>query len=349
MRTFFNALVGGAAIAVTSWHPVAARQAVAADLIAVKALYVAADYEGALRLLASADPDEDVVKVEEYRALCLLALGRTADAERSVEQILARRPLYEVDSNSVSPRMVSLVSAVRQRLLPVLARNLYGLARRNIEHREYAAAVSQLTEMLAIVEAAGPEAGLEDLRSLGTGFLELSRKQLAVVTPPATSTGASVTAPATDGPQLPPTRQSAGLPTAVYAEFLKLVEGQTAAARTPPPVSASADSSAPVLVRPDIYSDVDRIQPPVPVQREVPRWQPPDEAARNGTHRGKIQLVISEDGVVESATVTESVHEAYDASLLEAARKWRYRPATRNGQAVRYRLETEVVLRPPTP
>jgi TonB family protein len=351
MRRLLHALaVAGVAITLALPHALIG-QAAPTDLVAVRALYVAADYEGALRLLANADPAEDLLKTDEYRALCLLALGRTDEAARSIERIFARDPLYAVDPTSVSPRMMSLVSDVRQRLLPVLARNLYALARKNIEHREFAAAVAQLTEMMAVVEAAGPGAGLDDLRSLGGGFLDLARKELSGVTTPS-----SAHSPPTSvllvsaGSSAPPERfPSTALPTEVYAEFLKLAEDQTSGARAPQLVANTANAAAPVTARPDIYTDVDRIQPPVPVQRDVPRWQPPDEPARQGTHTGLVELVIDKEGAVESVSIAKSVHAAYDAPLLEAARKWRYRPATRDGQPVRYRLVTPVVLRPPAP
>jgi protein TonB len=324
----------------------AVRLAAANDLTAVKALYSAADFEGALRLLAAASADDNPVEVEEYRALCLLALGRAAEAERSVEQIFARQPMYAVNTVELSPRMVTLVASVRQRLLPVLARNLYGLARKNFEHGEYAAAVAQLTEMRALIQAAGPNAALDDLRSVGTGFLDLARQQLAAVSsaggtsPPGTNSAGALSRAAADG-----------LPTPVYSEFLKLADEQSAAARAPVPLSTSASSELDdtVLVRPNVYSDADRIQPPVPVQRDVPRWTPPDATARATTHYGSLELVVDESGAVEAVAIVDSVHSAYDAALLEAARKWRYRPATRNGQPVRYRMRTPVVLRPPSP
>jgi TonB family protein len=349
MRRLLHLFTATVVVIAPALQDVSARQ-VAPDLVAVQALYVAADYEGALRLLAKAEPGDNAVKADEYRALCLLALGRSGEAARSVEQIFARDPLYAADPSTVSPRMVSLVADVRQRLLPVLARNLYALARKNIEHREFEAAVAQLTEMMAVVEAAGPGAGLTDLRVLGGGFLDLARKELAgAVTAPAGSSATAAPAPVS-GSSVPADRfPSTAMPTAVYSEFLKLAEGQTTAARTPPAVAPATDSGAPMMVRPDIYTDADRIQPPVPMQREVPRWVPPDEAARQATHRGEVELLIDEEGTVETARIVESVHSAYDAALLEAARKWRYRPATRNGQPVRYRLVTPVVLRPPTP
>jgi protein TonB len=316
--------------------PVALAQASSPDLAAVRALYLAADYEGALRLLAGSDAAEaEIERVEEYRALCLLALGRTSEAERSIERIFAYQPMYRADPAVVSPRMVVLVSDVRQRLLPVLARNLYGLARKNIEHKEYAAAVAQLTEVLAITDAVGPEAGIDDLRFLGEGFLAIARSQLTAAstarTPPTGSTMGS----------------SGILSTEVYSDFLKMAEGQSVAARNAAGSAAPTRADDPVIVRPDIFSDADRIQPPVPVQRDVPKWTPPDAVAREGTHRGQVEVIVDERGGVEMASIAESVHAAYDAALLEAAQKWRYRPATRDGRPVRYRLLTPVVLRPP--
>jgi len=347
MKRLLQILVVGGVVTASALQPVSAGQA-STDLVAVKALFAAADYEGALRLLANAASGDDAVRAEEYRALCLLALGRSEEAARSIEEIFARDPLYAVDPASVSPRMVSLVAAVRQRLLPVLARNLYAVARKNIEHREFAAAVAQLTEMNAVIDAAGPGAGLDEVRVLGNGFLELARKEMA----DAAAGGSSPTsAPAAGSGStgLSERFPSTAMPIAVYSDFLKLAEEQTSAARVPPPVATSAEAAAPLMVRPDIYTEADRIQPPVPVQREVPRWVPPNEVARQGTHRGEVELVIDEEGAVETASIVDSVHEAYDAALVEAARKWRYRPATRNGQPVRYRLVTPIVLRPPTP
>jgi TonB family protein len=311
----------------------------ATDLEAVKALYAAADYDAALRLLARADGGDDAVQVEEYRALCLLALGRTTEAERSVERIFSKHPLYVVDPAQVSPRMTALVSQVRQRMVPTLARNLYGAARRNFEHKEYAAAVAQLNEMLAMIDAAGSATpGLNDLKVLGEGFLELAQGQLAAATAP----------PAVSG-SVQPLGAPGVLRTGVYSDFLRLADEQSAAARAAVGGPSVSDPNSPILLRPDIYTDVDRIQPPVPVQRDVPRWVPPDAVARQATHRGHVEIVVDETGAVEAVAVADSVHASYDAPLLEAARKWRYRPATRNGQPVRYRLLTEVVLRPAQP
>jgi TonB family protein len=76
----------------------------------------------------------------------------------------------------------------------------------------------------------------------------------------------------------------------------------------------------------------------------MPNWSPPASDSRSFS--GVIELVIDEHGAVASASVIQSVSPAYDRSLVAAARRWQYRPATLNGQPVKYRKAVGVVLRP---
>ena len=57
---------------------------------------------------------------------------------------------------------------------------------------------------------------------------------------------------------------------------------------------------------------------------------------RRSKAQGIVDVVISEDGSVEDAVIRRSVNEVYDQLLLEAARRWRYRPALKAGVPVRY-------------
>jgi TonB family protein len=59
-----------------------------------------------------------------------------------------------------------------------------------------------------------------------------------------------------------------------------------------------------------------------------------------------LEVVINERGAVESAVMRAPVHASYDETLLEAAKRWRFRPATVRGQAVKYRKSFEIVLSP---
>ena len=62
---------------------VAAPAGAAPDLALVRELLASASYAEALEVLGSLESADNAEVVEQYRALCLLGLGRTADAERA--------------------------------------------------------------------------------------------------------------------------------------------------------------------------------------------------------------------------------------------------------------------------
>ena len=62
---------------------------------------------------------------------------------------------------------------------------------------------------------------------------------------------------------------------------------------------------------------------------------------------GVVDIVINEVGEVESATMMMSVNAVYDRVALATAKSWRYRPATLNGVAVKFRTSVEVERRAP--
>jgi TonB family protein len=57
---------------------------------------------------------------------------------------------------------------------------------------------------------------------------------------------------------------------------------------------------------------------------------------RRSQAQGIVDVVIGEDGSVEDAVIRRSVNVAYDQLLLDAARRWKYRPALKAGVPVRY-------------
>ena len=59
--------------------------AAAPDLAEVRELYAAASYEEALAAIDTLEAPNQIEAVEQLRALCLLGLGRTKEAERSLE------------------------------------------------------------------------------------------------------------------------------------------------------------------------------------------------------------------------------------------------------------------------
>ena len=103
------------------------------DLTAVKELYASASFEEALTRLATIEEQVGIEQTEKYRALCLLGLGRTNEAQQSLERMVVANPLYLIPDAEVSPRLVSMFREVRKRLLPAAARDLYLEAKTNFD------------------------------------------------------------------------------------------------------------------------------------------------------------------------------------------------------------------------
>ena len=293
--------------------PASARQAptgsAGSGLTAAKALYATASYEEALSRLSRPDGSDNADEVEQYRALCYLALGRTEDAERSLEQIVSRAPLYSMSESDVSPRLVTLFHDVRKRLLPAAAKDLYTNAKTSFDAKNYATASTQLKQVLAVLADGAlveQASSLADLKMLAEGFLRLSEAEVA----------------AAAKPSAPP----------------------QAAPPASPPAAPTAPDSAPLL---RIYSAADRdIVPPLEIERKLPAWVPPNPVAQRTLFRGVVEVIIDEKGAVESAVLREPVSRYYDAALLESTKTWKFRPANRGGLPVKYRMLFEVVLRP---
>jgi hypothetical protein len=163
------------------------------SLTMARDLYASAAYEDALAVLNRLrDGDHSVDEgrsIEQYRAFCLLALGRADEAERAIEAVVAAQPSYHPSESEVSPRLRSLFADVRRRMLPAIIQDRYAQAKAAYDRKEYAAAAAgfKLTlEMVADpdVGAAGNQPPLSDLRTLAQGFYELSAKAAAPPPPP---------------------------------------------------------------------------------------------------------------------------------------------------------------------
>ena len=154
------------------------RSDIQADLAAARALYATAAYEDALeRLNRIRDVAESRDQVDTYKALCLLALGRTRETERVLEQMLTRNPHYVPDERVVSKVLVQTYRVVRARILPPAARTLYASARANYDDRKFDLAAAQLRELLSILSADESDALLGDLKVLAEEFLKLAEDE----------------------------------------------------------------------------------------------------------------------------------------------------------------------------
>jgi hypothetical protein len=279
--------------------------AAAEDTLATaREMYAAAAYEDALLILnrlraAGVTPDEGRA-IEQYRAFCLLALGRGADAEQAIEALVVADPLFQPADGDVSPRIRTAFTDVRRRVLPTIAQKRYAAAKAAYDRKEFTTAAAEFKQVLAVladpqVAGAAGQPPLADIRTLATGFYDLS---LAALMP---------------APAPPPPPPPVAPPPPVVAG--------------PPPVYTPADTSVvpPIAIRQSL--------PPFPLQSSMPR-------------QGAIEVVIGENGAVESAVMRTPLTPAYDRQAVAAAREWKYRAATLNGVPVKYRKIIQIAVQP---
>src|SRR5918993_4307551 len=144
-------------------------------LNAAKDLYASARYDEALSVLNGLRIGESIDRrsVEQYRSLCLLALGRASEAETATAASVTADPTYR-PGDSESPRVRASFADVRKRLLPEITTARYQAAKATYDRRDWAAAEAQFTTVLSLIDDPDSGGRLSDLRVLTVGFLELS-------------------------------------------------------------------------------------------------------------------------------------------------------------------------------
>ena len=201
-RNFATARIG----ALTVLLAMSAAGAVAqdTDLAAARDLYASAAYDDALavlnRLRASDHPASQSRAIEQYRAFCLLALGRSADAEQAIEAVVAAEPSFQPGDGDASPRIRLAFTSVRRRMLPSIIQQRYAAAKAAFDRKEFAAAADGFTQVLTAladqdVASEARQAPLSDLRTLAGGFQELAAKAAAPPPPPPALVAAPVSPP----------------------------------------------------------------------------------------------------------------------------------------------------------
>jgi hypothetical protein len=144
-------------------------------------LYASARYDEALSVLNGLriGDSADRKAVEQYRSLCLLALGRASEAESAIAAVVKEDPTYR-PGESESPRVRATFAEVRKRLLPEITTTRYQIAKLAYDRRDWTSAESQFRTVLALIDDPENNASrLGDLRVLAAGFLELSARAAA--------------------------------------------------------------------------------------------------------------------------------------------------------------------------
>jgi len=190
-------------------------QAPAPDPIgAARDLYASARYDEALAMLNDirpADPSgpantAERKSIEQYRSLCLLALGRGTEAESAIAAVVTADPTYLPSENEASPRVRAAFSDVRKRLLPDIAAARYADAKALFDKKDYKNAIERFKRVITLLD--DPDMGGRggDMRTLASGFMDLATA--AAAPPPAPPK------PATPPPPPPPPQPD---PNHVYA------------------------------------------------------------------------------------------------------------------------------------
>ena len=278
-------------------------------LARAKDLYGLAAYDEALAILNRLHETASPVvssEVAGYQVLCLLALGRTDDAQKGIEALVKADPLYRPSESTMSPRTRVRFDAVRRELLPTIVQQAYDKAKAAFDRKELPVALVEFDRVVALLDEPGlaDVQNMADLRRLATGFRDLSKAAVADVPAAPAAASANMSAPAVAAP--PP---------------------------APDPARTYTGDDAGVV-------------PPMVVSRRTPVWQPRNEIEKRREFRGVLDLVIDEAGDVTSAVLGKNIHPAYDRELVDTARTWKFRPATKDGVPVKYRMRIEIRLGP---
>ena len=285
------------------------------SLATARDLYTAAAYDDALAMLnglhASDHRSDDDRAIDQYRALCLLALGRTDEATSAIQAIVTEVPSYHLTEADVSPRVRAAFRDVRRKMLPGIIQQKYADAKVAFDRKNLAAASEGFKLVLELLSdsdlgSAANQPPLSQLRPLASGFRDL--------------TAAAVRSSVAPSPPLLIARRS-----------------------VPPPVAASAPAPTPSPrpAAPRIYGWEDtNVVGPIVLRQTMPVLG--DVFAQR---QGTVEVIINEAGVVETAMMTSSVNAVYDGLVLAAARSWRYKPATIDGVAVKFRHAIQLDLK----
>jgi TonB family protein len=288
----------------TAWAapPASAQESISS----ARDLYAHAAYEDALvlldRLRSTDRPVSETRLVEQYRAFCLLALGRASDAERAIEAVVQTDPSFRPASSEASPRLLAAFTEVRKRVLPTIVQTRYAAAKSAFDRKDWSEAevgFQQVIQVLNDPDLAGAAAQppLSDLRTLAGGFRDLAKSAAAPPPPP----------PPVEPPAPPP-------PPAPVVP-------------SPPRVYVAADAG---------------VMPPVPIHQMLPPF-PASNAFMPSS--GLIEVVIDEQGAVESAVMKSSLGSVYDRQVIAAAKAWQFKPATLNGKPVKFRKAIQISVK----
>lgn len=238
------------------------------------------------------------VRSGDQERVLTLPLGRVPEAE-TAEALVVGDPLAPLHATDLSPRIRSMYDAVRARVLPRLIRDRYREGRAAVEAKDASAAAAAFTSAKRLMDEA-ERAKVADSGLADLRMLVDGFLALSTSQPPAS---APVSKPVASTPVSPATPR----PPAVRREKA---------------VYTIDDDD---VVPPQIVSQ------PIPVVPDAPR-----ERVLRARRPMIVNVTVDPSGRVRSASIVVSINSIYDRMVMDAAKSWRYQPATRGGVAVAY-------------
>lgn len=203
------------------------------SLSTARDLYASAEYDNALtileRLSIGPSSNEERQSIELYRALSLLAVGRREDADRTIESIVRRDPLFR-PGEDLSPRTQLAFNDARKRVLPSVIQQEYAAAKGAFERKEFETSANlfkRVVELLndAAVGDVAQQPPLADLRTLAAGFHDLSVKAIPPPPPPALPAPVAVAPPVNVPPRVYSAEDRGIIPPQTIAQTLPRYPG----------------------------------------------------------------------------------------------------------------------------
>jgi hypothetical protein len=301
-------------------------------LASARSLYASAAYDEALKTLQELSSEgggriagASFREVEEYRFLCLLALGRNSEARESISAVVTVDPLYKLDENTTSPRVLNAFRAVRREVLPDILTNIYNAGKSMYDAKDYKGAEPQFRKVMNLAGDPDLAGKGSDLVTLAKGFLDLA--------------SAANAAAATAAPPAPAATNAGGTGTAPAG-------GNAAGAATAPAGGNASAAGAAAYPNRTIVAQQPKageIVPPRLMKRTIPNV--PSDLSRFGQLRpGEMEILIDETGKVTEAKFTKPIHPIYDSLVIAATRSWKYEPARADGIPVKFRINLKVTI-----
>jgi len=155
-------------------------------------------------------------------------------------------------------------------------------------------------------------------------------------------TPAPVAAAPPPPPPAPPKTMGKPAPPKPVRELAPVMSTATVA----PPASAAEPPTPVILAAPpvddSVYSPADAaVIPPVLVRPVLPK-EPPRGVTEEQI--GTVDLVVDEQGDVESVRLTSPFNRYQERMLVSAAKMWKFRPAFKDGHPVRYRARVRLTV-----